>query len=98
MSGHVDVDEPRVSYMAEVEFDVDGVSRRLGKEEWWFLSSAAGYVLHGHRLPDHDFRNILMMMPGDAERLFEQLSDAEVAARKAGNHWAPRPGPNFEWR
>jgi len=52
--------------MPSVEFDPDGVSLRLSKEEWWFLSSAAGYVLHGHRMPDHDFRNILMMMLEDA--------------------------------
>lgn len=74
------------------------MSLRLSNEEWWFLSSVAGYVLHGDRLADHDFRNILMMMPSDAERLFEQLSDAEVVARIAGNHWAPRPGPSSGWR
>ena len=84
--------------MPSVEFDPDGVSLRLSKEEWCFLSSAAGYVLHGDRMPDHDFRNILMMMPKDAERLFDQMSDAEVAARIAGNHWAPRPGPSSEWQ
>lgn len=84
--------------MAGAEFDADGVSLRLSKEEWWFLCSAAGHVLYGDRLADHDFRNILMLMPRDAERLLEQLSDAEVAARIAGNHWAPRPGPHSEWR
>lgn len=83
--------------MADVEFDADGVSLRLGKEEWWFLSSAAGYVLHGDRMPDHDFRNILMMMPEDAERLVSELREAEVAARIAGNHWAPRPEPRSDW-
>lgn len=83
--------------MAEVEFDPDGVSLRLSKEEWWFLSTAARHVLYGERLPDHDFRNILMMMPEDAERLFEQLSEAEVAARISGDHWAPRPGPRSNW-
>lgn len=79
--------------MAEAEFDAYGVRLRLSKEEWWFLSSAAGYVLHGERLADHDFRNILMMTPEDAERLYDRLSEDEVAARIAGNHWAPRPGP-----
>jgi hypothetical protein len=84
--------------MADAAFDTDGVSLRLSKEEWWFLSSAVGHVLYGDRLADHDFCNILMVMPRDAERLFEQLSDAEVAARIAGNHWAPRPGARSEWR
>lgn len=83
--------------MAAAEFDADGVSLRLSKEEWWFFSSAAGFVLHGERMSDHDFRNILMVMPEDAERLVEQLSEAEVAARTAGNHWAPRPGPRSDW-
>ncbi len=83
--------------MAEVEFAVDGVNLRLSKEEWWFLSSTVGYVLNGKRLADHDFRNILMTMPEDAEPLHEQLREAEGAARIAGNHWAPRPGPRSEW-
>ena len=76
------------------EFDDGGVTLRLTKEEWWFLSASMGYVLDGHRLPDHDFRNILMSAPADAERLRRQLSNAEVEARKAGNHWAPRPDWN----
>lgn len=83
--------------MADVEFDEDGVTLRLTKEEWWFATSAMGYVLHGQRLPDHDFRNILMAMPDDAERLHQALSDAELAARMNGNHWAPRPGPSSNW-
>jgi hypothetical protein len=83
--------------MAEAELDADGVTLRLSKEEWWFLSSAAGYVLHGRRMADHDFRNILMMMPDDAEQLFERLSEAEAAARIAGNHWSPRAGPKSDW-
>jgi hypothetical protein len=83
--------------MAEVEFDSDGVSLRLSREEWWFVSSAMGHVLFGERMADHDFRNILMTMPEDAERLHEQLSAAEVAARISGKHWAPRPGPRSEW-
>lgn len=83
--------------MAEVEFDPAGVSLRLTKEEWWFLSSAANYVLHGKRLADHDFRNILMMQPDDAEQLMEHLGGAEVAARIAGSHRAPRSGPVSEW-
>lgn len=83
--------------MAVAEFDPEGVSLRLSKEEWWFLISAANWVLHGNRMQDHDFRNILMASPDDAERLLDKLSDAEVAARIAGSHWAPRPGPRSEW-
>ncbi|MEZ0579106.1 hypothetical protein [Nocardioides sp. MH1] len=83
--------------MADVEFDADGVSLRLSKEEWWFVTSAMGYVLHGKRMQDHDFRNILMAAPEDAELLHEHLRAAEVAARIAGSHWAPRPGPRSGW-
>jgi hypothetical protein len=56
-----------------------------------------GYVLHGQRLPHHDFRNILMATPDDAERLHDALSKAEVQARMNGNHWAPRSGPSSDW-
>ncbi len=70
----------------------------MTKEEWWFAFMAMSYVLHGKRLPDHDFRNILMATPEDAERLHDQLDEVEVAARIAGNHWAPRPGPASDWR
>lgn len=82
--------------MADAEFDKDGVTLRLTKEEWWFVTSAMGYVLHGQPLPDHDFRNILMTMPDDAERLHKVLSEVEVAARSSGNHWAPQPGPSSD--
>jgi hypothetical protein len=77
--------------MAEAEFSPEGVTLRLAKEEWWFVSSAIAYVLHGKRLPDHDFRNILMVEPPDAERLSNELQGAERRARISGNHWSPRP-------
>jgi hypothetical protein len=77
--------------MAEASFTTDGVTLSLSKEEWWFVTSAMSYVLHGHRLPNHDFRNILMMDPMDAERLHDVLAEAERSARASGSHWAPRP-------
>jgi len=80
-----------VAPMARADFDTEGVTLHLSKEEWWFVTSAMSHVLYGDRLPDHDFQNILMSDPVEAERLQAQLSDAEVAARAAGNHWAPRP-------
>lgn len=75
--------------MAQAVFSDQGVTLTLSKEEWWFVNSAMSYVLHGRRLPDHDFRNVLMADPGQAERLFEQLSDAEAHARSVGSHWNP---------
>jgi hypothetical protein len=50
-----------------------------------------GYVLHGHRLRDHDFPNILMMDSTDAERLDDALRESEMQARRSGNHWNPTP-------
>jgi len=76
--------------MADAEFSVDGVTLRLSKEEWWFVTSAMSYLLHGQRLADHDFRNILMIDSGHAERLHDQLSALEHEARASGDHWAPR--------
>jgi hypothetical protein len=43
--------------------------------------SALSHVLHGSRLPDHDFRNILMIDPTDAERFYDALSAEEHQAR-----------------
>jgi hypothetical protein len=76
--------------MAEAEFSEEGVTLALSKEEWWFVTSAMSYVLHGHRLPDHDFRNVLMIDSAEAERLHDELSDAERLARASGHHWSPR--------
>lgn len=42
--------------MADADFTPEGVTLRLSKEEWWFVTSAMSYVLHSHRLADHDFR------------------------------------------
>ena len=75
--------------MPEVEFSDGGVTLRLSKEEWWFMSSAVSYVLHWRRLPDREFPTILMMDVKDAERLERQLNEAEVRARAAGQHWSP---------
>jgi len=80
-----------VSAMAEVDFSSQGVTLRLSKEEWWFVTSAMAYALHGKRLADNDFRNVMMMDGADAERLHQDLSDAEREARASGNHWSPRP-------
>lgn len=77
--------------MAETEFTSDGVTLRLSKQEWWFVTSAISYVLHGKRLADNDFRNILMMDGDEAERLHDALGDAERRAQATGNHWNPRP-------
>lgn len=77
--------------MADADFTHDGVTLRLSKEEWWFVTSAMSYVLHGNRLADHDFRNILMMDSADAERLHEDLGEAERRAQTSGHHWNPRP-------
>ncbi|MEQ4209673.1 hypothetical protein [Actinopolymorpha sp. B9G3] len=77
--------------MAEADFTPDGVTLRLSKEEWWFVTSAMTYALDGSRLADHDFRNILMMDSADAERLHDALAEAERRARASGNHWSPRP-------
>lgn len=82
--------------MADAQFEQNGVTLRLTKEEWWFATSAMGYVLYGRRLPDHDFRNILMMAPDHAERLLDALSEAESTARMTGNHWVPRLGPTYD--
>jgi hypothetical protein len=76
--------------MAEAEFSTQGVTLRLSKEEWWFVTSSMSYVLYGRRLPDHDFCNTLMMDSADAERLVEELGDAEGRAQAAGSHWNPR--------
>ena len=51
------------------------------------MTSAMSYALHGKRLADHDFRNILMMDPADAQRFKDSLADAERKARASGNHW-----------
>lgn len=77
--------------MADADFTHDGVTLSLSKEEWWFVTSAMSYVLHGDRLADHDFRNILMMDSADAERLHEDLGEAERWAQASGHHWNPRP-------
>ena len=76
--------------MAEADFTSGGVTLHLSKEEWWFVTSAMSYALHGNRLSDHDFRNVLMIDPADAERLHNELSEAERLARSLGSHWAPK--------
>ena len=75
--------------MAQAEFSEHGVTLALSKEEWWFITSAMSYALHGKRLQDHDFRNILMIDSTDAERLYEELRAAEQEARATGHHWYP---------
>ncbi|MCW2857586.1 MAG: hypothetical protein JWR52_3201 [Marmoricola sp.] len=75
--------------MAGADFTDQGVTLHLSKEEWWFVTSAMSYALHGRRLPDHDFRNVLMMDSVEAERLHNDLTASEGVARSAGNHWNP---------
>jgi hypothetical protein len=77
--------------MADADLTHAGVTLRLSKEEWWFVTSAMSYVLHGKRLADNDFRNILMMESADAERLHDDLLKAERRAQASGQHWSPRP-------
>jgi hypothetical protein len=77
--------------MADADFTNLGVTLRLSKEEWWFVTSAMAYVLHGDRLNDHDFRNVLMMESADAERLHDDLAESERRAQASGYHWNPRP-------
>lgn len=76
--------------MADADFTRDGVTLRLSREERWFVTSAMSYVLDGTRLPDHDFRNILMMDSADAERLHDDLAESERQAQASGHHWNPR--------
>lgn len=82
---------PYGDYMAQADFSPEGVTLHLSKEEWWFISSAMSYALHGRRLDDRDFRTILMMESSEAERLHGELTVAERRARTSGNHWSPRP-------
>jgi hypothetical protein len=77
--------------MPDANFTSDGVTLHLSQEEWCFVTSAMSYVLHGNRMADHDFRNILMMDSADAERLHEYLGEAERRAQASGHHWNPRP-------
>ncbi len=77
--------------MAEADFSPDGVTLHLSPREWDFLALSLSYLLHGDRLPDHDFRNILGLSGEDAERLYDGLGEVEGRARATGNHWNPRP-------
>lgn len=69
-------------------FRSDGVEFDLTKDEYIFVYSALSYALHGVRMEDHDFRNILGMSREDAERLMEQIGAAEDDARARGDHWS----------
>jgi hypothetical protein len=71
-------------------FHRDGVELGLTKSEYIFVYLSLSYVLHGVRLKDHDFRNILGLSREDAETLMKRLSTLEDEARARGEHWNPR--------
>lgn len=70
-------------------FHRDGVELDLTKSEYIFVYLSLSYVLHGARLEDHDFANILGMSKEDAEILMTRMSEAEDEARARGEHWSP---------
>lgn len=70
-------------------FRSDGVELDLTKDEYIFVYLSLSYALHGARMEDHDFRNILGMSREDAERLMGQIGAAEDEARAKGDHWSP---------
>jgi hypothetical protein len=75
------------------DFSRDGVELHLGKIEYDFLMLTLSYVLHGVRLADHDFANILGMSRENAEIFLNGLNVAERAARDRGDHWNPLRHP-----
>lgn len=72
-------------------FGKDGVRLDLEPREFAFVDLVLSYVLHGVRLPDHDFLNILGMSRLAAEALYSELQSTEAAARAQGQHWLGAP-------
>jgi hypothetical protein len=69
------------------EFSPDGVVLHLEPAEYGFVHLLLSYVLHGLRLPDHDFSNILGISRVDAETMLERMAALESVARDDGSHW-----------
>ncbi|WP_157732502.1 hypothetical protein [Cellulomonas sp. PSBB021] len=70
-------------------FRSDGVDLDLTKDEYIFVYLTLSHALHGVRMEDHDFRNILGMSREDAEALMGRIGAAEDEARASGTHWNP---------
>jgi hypothetical protein len=70
-------------------FGADGAALDLAPKEYEFIYLTLSYVLHGVRLADHDFINILGMSRQAAEDLYSQMQGLEASARRRGDHWLP---------
>lgn len=64
-----------------------GARLDLPPSEYGFLYLALSHVLHGQRMTDHDFRNILGLEREAAEALLTELQAAEDEAKRRGDHW-----------
>lgn len=70
-----------------IRFGPEGAQLDLAPREYVFVYLALSYVLHGARLADHDFANILGMPRDAAEEMYSQIKVLEAEARARGDHW-----------
>lgn len=77
----------------KAQFNTNGAILDLGIREYEFIFMALSHLLHGIRISDHDFRNILMMERKEAEALLDQLGRGERLARAEGSHWIRGEAP-----
>jgi hypothetical protein len=72
-----------------IRFGEDGAILDLKRAEYGFLYLTLSYVLHGIRLSENDFRNVLGMSRAQAEELLSEMDVLEAEARARGDHWNP---------